>query len=193
MIKHYWPLLIIVLVAAPFLIWKSKDSSVLKENSPKDKSATQAKKKSAPLAANQTEAPPQPPVDLNRLLVHGQRIVGLPEGKEREVLKNLKIMNTPSPQWKENLISTLQMQAGDKLKDISIKKVDSYVSANDGIALFVESVVVTAYNQRNEESQFRILVDAQNGKILQSWDRPVVDEWHKSDEDFLKVDSRYQD
>lgn len=125
------------------------------------------------------------------LKIKGKRVVGLKPGNEKEQIANMKVANSPSNSWEAPLKETLRHQAGANLKEISLNKVDSFVWAQDGIALFVESVIVTLKNKKNETTSFRILVDAQNGKILKNWDQPVIDPINPRDEFRIKIDPRY--
>lgn len=142
-----------------------------------------------------TEQPPQPsakePDPQEVIKIKGKRVVGLRPGHEKEQMAKMKVANSPSDSWEPALKETLRQQAGDNLKEISLNKVDSFVWAHDGIALFVESVIVTLKNKKNETTSFRVLVDAQNGKILKNWDQPVIDPANPRDEFRIKIDPRY--
>lgn len=127
------------------------------------------------------------------LKIKGKRVVGLNPGHEKEQMEKLKVANSPSAEWEPALKETLRHQAGNNLKDISLNKVDSFVWAQDGVALFVESVIVTLKNKKNETTTFRVLVDAQNGKILKNWDQPVIDPLNPRDDFRIKIDPRYHE
>lgn len=132
-----------------------------------------------------------PEVNAESLQIEGKRVVGLKPGHEKEEITKLKVANTPSPEWKPVLEETLRAQGGDAVKDIKVDKVDSFVWANDGVALFVESVIVTLRNDKNVPTTFRVLVDAQNGKILKNWDQPVFDPANPRENFRIKIDPRY--
>lgn len=133
-----------------------------------------------------------PRIDPQTLTIDGKKVLGLPPAKDAVTqLKDLKIANKVSPQWKPNLEKSLKAQGGESVKEINIRKVDSFVWNHDGVALFVESVVVTLKNQKNEETSFKALVDAQNGKILKNWDQPIYDPLHPKDNFKVKIDPRY--
>jgi hypothetical protein len=140
-------------------------------------------------AGAEPKAPPS--VDVERLQVNGLKVVGLAQGRERDQLRSLSVVNRRSPEWKEGLVSTLRAQGGSDLTDVRLNVVDSFVWIHDGLGLFVESVIVTIKNERNHETTFRVLVDAQNGKILQNWDQPVVDPATPQESFRLKLDPRY--
>ena len=130
-------------------------------------------------------------VDLEKLQIDGRKVMGLTPGKEKEQLEKLQVMNSPSPDWEEGLKKALEIQGGNSIKEISLKKIDSFVWVHEGAPLFVESVVVTLKGQDNELVNFRVLVDAQTGKILKNWDQPVVDPMDPRTNFKIKVDPRY--
>lgn len=130
-------------------------------------------------------------VNTEKIEINGRKVFGLTPGKEKEEIQNLKVSNTPSPEWEHELEETLRAQGGDALKEVSFNKVDSFVWVHDGIALFVESVIVSIKNDKNAETKFRVLVDAQNGKILQNWDPPVYDPLNPKERFRIRIDPRY--
>lgn len=156
-------------------------------------------KKGVPLSVekNPTVLPKSPEsftahkIDSEKLSIDGKKVVGLPAGKEKEEIKHIKLVNSPSPQWQENLIDTLKLQGGSGIKDIAIKKVESFILNQDGKGLFVESASVTLINQKDEKTTFNVLVDGQSGKILQNWGQPVVDPANPRESFRIKMDPRY--
>lgn len=149
--------------------------------------------KAPPLASmsKNTTPEPAPTPEAKPFEINGKKVVGLSPGKESEEIKQIKVANSVSPEWQENLEEALKAQGGQAIKDIAIQKVDSFIWAQDGVALNVESVIVTLKNQKNEETTFRVLVDAQSGKILKNWDRPVYDPLNPRQNFGIKVDPRY--
>lgn len=123
--------------------------------------------------------------------LRGKRVVGLPPGEEEKGLKKMKVVNSPSTEWKTGLENALRAQGGEDLKEITMNSIDSFVWAQDGVALFVESVIVTIKNRDDVKTTFRVLVDAQTGKILRNWDQPVIDPLTPHDDFKIKVDPRY--
>lgn len=117
----------------------------------------------------------KPKINLEKLEIDGKKVVGLSPGKEKEEIKQIKVTNTTSETWKENLEKTLELQGGSSINEIKIEKVDSFIWSNDGVALHVESAVVKLKGENNVQTSFRVLVDAQTGKILRNWDQPVFD------------------
>ncbi len=130
-------------------------------------------------------------VDLKNLRIDGKKVVGLPPGEEEEQIRNLQVTNRVSPEWREKLESALRLQGGSEVKELLIDKVDSFIWAHGGIALNVESVIVRLKNLKDEQTSFRVLVDAQTGKILKNWDQPVIDPANPRDAFRIKVDPSY--
>lgn len=132
-------------------------------------------------------------INTETLKIDGKRVLGLTPGKEVEEIKKLNVANNPGENWNTALIKTLQKQGGKSIKDVQVRPVDSFVLAQDNLALFVESVVVTITNEQNAQTSFRVLVDSQTGKILRNWDQPVIDPINPRQNFRLKIDPRYQD
>lgn len=130
-------------------------------------------------------------INSEKLEIDGKKVVGLKKGKEKSEIQNLKVANSPSPEWKTGLEDSLKVQGGKSLKEIKFETVDSFVWANDGVALFVESVIVSVKNDKNLTTTFRVLVDAQNGKILRNWDQPVFDPVNPREGFRIRIDPRY--
>jgi hypothetical protein len=165
-------LLLILLIALPLIFFLIRDRSF-----------------STPLNNQQNVS--QKKVDVDTLQIDGRKVIGLTPGKEKEEISKIQVANSPSPEWKPNLEKTILIQGGNSVKDLEINKVDSFVWSQDGISLFVESVIVKFKNEHNESTSFRVLVDAQTGKILQNWDRPLIDPISPSHSFKLKVDPSY--
>ena len=176
MIKR-WPYFLLIFVVAGAALYFFKKET----------------RKAPPLSihSKDTSPRPTPTPEAKTFEIEGKKVVGLSPGKEAQEIKNLKVANSVSPEWQENLEEAFKAQGGQAIKDIAIQKVDSFIWAQDGVALNVESVIVTLKNQKNEETTFRVLVDAQTGKILKNWDRPVYDPLNPRQNFGIKVDSRY--
>lgn len=138
-------------------------------------------------------SPSAPQINTETLKIDGKRVLGLTPGKEVEEMKKLNVANNATDNWSPALLKTLQKQGGKAAKDIQLKRVDSFVLAQDNLALFVESVIVTITNEQNAQTTFRVLVDSQTGKILRNWDQPVIDPINPRQNFRLKIDPRYQD
>ena len=127
----------------------------------------------------------------SKVEVNGRPVVGLPPGREDEEAAKMKITNIPSPDWEENVEKFLRAQGGDALKSVNIITLDSFIWHNQGLALNVESILISLTNQRDEETKFRALVDSETGKILHTWDQPVFDPINPREKRGVKIDPRY--
>lgn len=128
-----------------------------------------------------------------------QAVVVAPENKNgpvrvetpRRALASLGYVNTPSPEWKDHLETSLKAQGGKNLKSVNIKSEKSFVWEREENPLFVQSVVVTLINQQEAQSSFRAIVDAQTGKILETWDQTISDPADVRGGFRIKLDPRY--
>lgn len=95
------------------------------------------------------------------------------------------------PVWKKNLEKTLFAQAGGTLKRVEIKVVDSFPWKVGAVELLVDSILVRLEGSKGQRSSFRAIVDATNGKILQTWDRPIIDHLDSKSDNGIRIDPRY--
>lgn len=138
---------------------------------------------------NNTSAPTT--IDTKKLEINGKKVVGLIPGHESAETQKIKVANLPSPEWQSKLEEGLRTQGGDAVKDIEIQKVDSFIWTHDGVALNVESVIITVKGFDNRNTTFRALVDSQNGKILNNWDQPIIEYADPLKQPRIKIDPRY--
>lgn len=130
-------------------------------------------------------------IDPEKLEIDGKKVVGLTPGHEAEEIQKLKVSNVVSPDWQTNLEESLRVQGGDAVKGVEIQKVDSFIWSHDGVSLNVESVIITVKGENNKATTFRALVDAQNGKILNNWDQPIIEYADPLKQPRIKIDPRY--
>jgi hypothetical protein len=104
---------------------------------------------------------------------------------------SLGYVNSPSPDWQDRLEASLKAQGGQNLKTVTIKSEKSFVWDREENPLFVQSVVVTLVNQQEAQSSFRAIVDAQTGKILETWDQTISDPADVRGGFRIKLDPRY--
>lgn len=178
MIKRHQQLSIIFLTSLALIVlfWRIFSSEEIQKTSPK------------PIPSVQKTAPV---IDFKERKIDGKKVVGLPPGKEEESLKHVQVANTVSEEWEENLEENLRAQGGSALKEITIRRVESLIWIQDGIALNVESAMVAIKDDRGAETKFRVLVDSQTGKILKNWDQPIIDPSNPRENFGIKVDPRY--
>ncbi len=141
--------------------------------------------------ASKDQPKKEPFIDVEKLEIDGKRVVGLPPGKEKAEIMNLKVANHATDNWKPALEKALLAQGGDKIKDMKIEKLDSYVWTESGLALYVETVKVTLKGERNQSVSFNAMVDSETGKILKNWNQPVIDHFNSKDQMKIRIDPRY--
>lgn len=96
-----------------------------------------------------------------------------------------------SPVWKEKMENTLRVQGGGQIKAIEIVKLQSFNWTSGGSQIPVESVLVKIQHVKGHHSSFRAMVDSTNGKILQTWDPPVIDDFGHTLNVGVRIDPRY--
>jgi len=60
-----------------------------------------------------------------------------------------------------------------------------------GKKINAQSYIVTLKNDVNATTTFRVLVDAQSGKLMESWDQPIYDPVNPRNNFKVKIDPRY--
>lgn len=181
MIKRRYLYLLLVLLIPVALLIASKSESIQKVLTPK---------KPTPIVQDPLR-PPQPLV--------GGTIRSKEEFKTRssvsdfeESRKEEDTEDEVTKAWKSRVEKSLFIQGGKELKSVDIKRVDSFIWEHEGISLDVESVIVSVTNQKGEERKFRAMIDPLNGKILRTWDHPVIDPMNpRENQSGLKLDPRY--
>lgn len=164
--------ILVALALALFFLWKP-----LEQDSPKQETPIKEK----PL---KTQVAPEP------IEPHKRRVIG-DTAKSSKSSPPIKPQNTPSPEWKSSLSESIQRQGGRDLKDLQITPIESLVWVHEGKALNVETAKVSFKDPGGREISFKAMVDSQSGKILQTWDQPVVDDFSHSQKSGIKLDPRY--
>ncbi|MES2526845.1 MAG: hypothetical protein V4598_07145 [Bdellovibrionota bacterium] len=95
------------------------------------------------------------------------------------------------PVWKEKLEATLKVQGGKLIAKIDIETVDTFDWKIGKVDVKVDSIIVKLENVNGQRSSFRAIVDATSGKILQTWDAPVIDNYSVKTSGDFKIDPRY--
>lgn len=129
--------------------------------------------------------------DDKQIEVKGRKVLGLTPGEENKEVEDLKFANEISEEWQEGVEKALRTQGGSSLSEVDIKKTDSFIWAHEGVALNVESILITLKNQNGEERKFRAMVDSETGKILRTWDHPVIDPMNPRESRGVSIDPRY--
>ncbi len=126
-----------------------------------------------------------------RLKNHPKAQLRAPASVPQTALKAAVVPAVQAPVWKENLEKTLRTQGGTFVKNIEIEKVDSFDWKVGKVDVRVDSIKVSLQNIKGQRSSFRAIVDASSGKILQTWDQPVIDNFSAKTGGTIKIDSRY--
>ncbi len=109
----------------------------------------------------------------------------------REPASYAKHVPDSTPQWKDKLEATLFTQGKGTLKKAEIIKVDSFPWKLGQLNVEVDSIIVKLEDIQGRHSSFRAIVDSSNGKILQTWDPPTIDNFDPKNKFGVKIDSRY--
>jgi hypothetical protein len=146
-------------------------------------------------SSNSSHSPLPPNLESktdNKIIeVKDRKVLGLSPAVDNIKVEDLKIANEVSEDWQEGVEKALRAQGGNSLSEINIKKTDSFIWAHEGVALNVESVMITLKNQNGEERKFRAMVDSETGKILRTWDHPVIDPMNPRENRGISIDPRY--
>lgn len=147
--------------------------------------------KSAPFSDSLPPTNLEPNAGNKKVEIKGRKVLGLSPDEENIEVEDIKIANEVSEEWQEGVKKGLRAQGGSSLSEIEIKRTDSFIWAHEGVALNVESVLISLKNQNGEERKFRAMVDSETGKILRTWDHPVIDPMNPRENRGISVDPRY--
>lgn len=142
-----------------------------------------------------------------RVVVHTistEQIVEIDEAEEKRKMEDKPLIETtssdeqslidevlPDEEWEENIKSQLIRQAYDENLDVQIIKEKSLTWEEMGRPIEVESVKISLRNPAGETSTFRALVEQNTGKILRTWDRPVIDPINPRERNGIKISPLY--
>jgi hypothetical protein len=181
MIKR-WQILTLCLVLSLGLIWLGRALRKIanKTDSFEDFLPTNIPSKIIPSPLQQ---------GMTGLKVDGRKVIGPPPPYSVKK-KSYILSNHTSPEWREGLEEVLLAQAPD-LKELKISRLDSFIWSVGGQATNVESVLVSFKSDSGQSTKFNALVDSQTGKILQSWNHPIIDSLNPRETFGIKLDPRY--
>lgn len=152
---------------------------------------TQGKQSPSVSQSEKTDIKETHVIDEVNLKFDGKKVMGLTPGKEKDLIRNLRVSNRQSENWKPALEKALIAQGGSDVKDIKIEKLDSFIWTESGVSLHVETVKITLKNAQNSSVSFNAMVDSETGKILRNWNQPVIDNYDKRDNFKVRIDPRY--
>lgn len=87
--------------------------------------------------------------------------------------------------------TTIRNMVKDSLSEMSFEKVEEIPWNYKGKKVRAQSYIVTLKNDVNATTTFRVLVDAQSGKLMESWDQPIYDPVNPRNNFKVKIDPRY--
>ena len=132
-----------------------------------------------------------PEAVMTNLEIRGRKVKGEIPPVSADGNRKLVLTNRVSPQWKAGLERSLLAQGGQTLKDIKISKLDSFIWSVGGQAVNVESVLIILENEKGELTRFNAMVDSESGKIIQTWNQPVIDPMNPRESEGVRIDPRY--
>lgn len=77
------------------------------------------------------------------------------------------------------------------MQELKITPLESLIWVHEGKSLNVETAKISFKAPDGREISFKAMVDSQTGKILQTWDQPVFDDFSHKDKSGIKLDPRY--
>lgn len=97
----------------------------------------------------------------------------------------------PEEHWEEHVKVQLKRQAFDDSVEVDITKENSIFWEELGTPIEANTIKVQLRNPAGETTSFRALIDSNTGKILRTWDRPVIDPINPRERRGIKVSPRY--
>ena len=116
---------------------------------------------------------------------------GNPETPSSTLSPSHSSKNEPVPVWESSLRDSIIKQGGAGVKDLQITPLESRTWVHEGKSLKVETAKISFKDPSGREISFKAMVDQQTGKVLQTWDQPVIDDFSHKDDFGVKIDPRY--
>ncbi len=91
----------------------------------------------------------------------------LPPGVQN--IRQLKMANKPSPEWRKKLVTHIKRIGGPNLKSYSVTPEESYVVPDGDAGRYVERVTVKITGKKGEYTSFFAEVDSETGYVIKSW------------------------
>jgi|GEM_PF-3265646 len=91
----------------------------------------------------------------------------LPPGVQN--IRELKMANKPSPEWRKKLSTHIKRIGGPNLKTYSVTPEESYVVSDGDAGRYVERVTVKITGKKGEYTSFFAEVDSETGYVIKSW------------------------
>jgi hypothetical protein len=130
------------------------------------------------------------PLKSSATKIDGRKVLNLPPGDEKETIAKLKVRPIEESDWEDGLKKNLRAQGGAGI-EIRLTKLESFMWAINDTAIPVESVKIELEDKGGRTSKFNALIDSNSGKILQTWNQPIVDPVNPREVPGVKIDPRY--
>lgn len=93
--------------------------------------------------------------------------------------------------WEENVKVQLKRQAMDDNVEVNIIKESALFWEEMGTSIEANTIKVQLRTPAGETTSFRALIDSNTGKVLRTWDRPVLDPINPRERSGIRINSRY--
>ncbi len=124
---------------------------------------------------------------MNFLMRNNRKLMGNVDAKYADKDTELEMLNSISPDWKEQMGSDLMRFQSSKTK-IMVREDAPMIKIENGKGRFVEQVTITFLLATGSTNSFKALVDSESGRILETWDKTVHERLHEHREVFVLPD-----
>jgi|GEM_PF-4007879 len=101
--------------------------------------------------------------------------------------------DNPPPPWEDQLIENLKAQAGDELEKIDYVVFERRSWPVNEIKIPVALTTLKLTRKGGMETKVDVMIDETTGKILQSWNAPVIDPVNPREEFRIKLPNHSRD
>lgn len=93
--------------------------------------------------------------------------------------------------WEENVKVQIKRQAMDDNIEVNVTKESTLFWEEMGTSIEANTIKVQLRTPAGETTSFRALIDSNTGKVLRTWDRPVLDPINPREQSGIKINARY--
>lgn len=87
---------------------------------------------------------------------------------------NLEMLNEYNPEWKKLLGQNL-LNFQEETTKVIVREEFPIIKVEDKKGIYMEQVVITFLAKNGEQSSYRAYVNSENGKVVDTWDRMIVE------------------
>jgi hypothetical protein len=84
-------------------------------------------------------------------------------------IRQLRMVNKPSPTWRKKVESHLKRLGGQDLKTLELTPEESYIIPDGDAGRYVERVSVKLTSKKGDYTSFFAEVDAETGYVMKTW------------------------